>query len=70
VAESERSAEHTNGDARRAIAPALRAVADTADQLRRFDEELIERVRQRPLAAVGIALAAGYIIGRMFSRWG
>ena len=34
------------------------------------DHEIIERVRERPLVAVGIALAAGYLVGRVFSRWG
>jgi hypothetical protein len=34
------------------------------------DQVLIERARERPLAAVAIALATGYVIGRIFSRWG
>ena len=70
MAESERSTETTNGDARKVYAPALRALAHTADNIRRIDEDLIERVRERPLAAMAIALAAGYVIGRIFSRWG
>jgi hypothetical protein len=48
----------------------VRAISKSADQIRRADREIIERVRERPLVAVGIALAAGYIIGRAFSRWG
>jgi ElaB/YqjD/DUF883 family membrane-anchored ribosome-binding protein len=73
VTESERPA-HTNGNAHKAYAPALRAVAqtaaDTAGQIKRLDEQLIDRVRERPLVALGIAVAAGYVIGRVFSRWG
>jgi hypothetical protein len=69
VTESERNPEHANGQNRK-YTQALRAVANTAGEIRRLDEELIERVRARPLAAVGIALAAGYVIGRVFSRWG
>jgi ElaB/YqjD/DUF883 family membrane-anchored ribosome-binding protein len=68
VTESERA--KTNGNASKAFVPALEAVAKTADQIKRFDEELIERVRERPIIAVGIALAAGYVLGRIFSRWG
>jgi hypothetical protein len=69
VAESERSPESTNGHTPK-YAPALQAVAHTAGEIRRLDRELIERVRERPLAAVAIALATGYVIGRIFSRWG
>jgi ElaB/YqjD/DUF883 family membrane-anchored ribosome-binding protein len=69
VTESERSAK-TNGNANKAYVPALEAVAKTADQLKRLDEQVIERVRERPIMAVGIALAAGYVLGRIFSRWG
>jgi ElaB/YqjD/DUF883 family membrane-anchored ribosome-binding protein len=70
VAESEKNPEHTNGNVHKAYVPALRAVAKTADEIKRIDGEIIERVRERPLVAVGIALAAGYVIGRIFSRWG
>jgi hypothetical protein len=70
VAESERNPEHANGNGRKAYAPALQAVARTADEIKRLDEQLIERVRERPLVALGVALAAGYVLGRIFSRWG
>jgi hypothetical protein len=69
VADSERSSESTNGHGGK-YAPALQAVAHTAGEIRRIDREIIERVRERPLAAVAIALAAGYLIGRVFSRFG
>jgi hypothetical protein len=69
VTESERRPESANGHSRK-YTPALQAVAHTAGELRRLDRELIERVRERPLAAVAMALAAGYVIGRVFSRWG
>jgi hypothetical protein len=61
---------HTNGNSRDFYVPAARAVAKTADELKRFDERLVARVRERPLAAVAVALVAGYAIGRIFSRWG
>src|SRR6266699_7200962 len=67
VAESERSPESSNGHAKK-YAPALEVVANTAGEIRRLDRELVEKVRERPLAAVAIALAAGYVIGRVFSR--
>ena len=70
MSESERRLE-SNGDARHsAYSPALRAISKSADQIRKADHEIIERVRERPLVAVGIALAAGYLVGRVFSRWG
>jgi ElaB/YqjD/DUF883 family membrane-anchored ribosome-binding protein len=61
---------HINGHAKKSYAPALRAVAETAEHLRRIDQQIIDRVRERPLVAVGLALATGYVLGRMFSRWG
>jgi hypothetical protein len=71
LSESERNLESSNGHARHSgHSPALRAVSRTADQIRRADEELIDRVRERPLVALAIALTAGYFIGRAFSRWG
>jgi len=48
----------------------LQVVANTAGEIRRLDKELIDKVRERPIAAVAIALAAGYVVGRIFSRWG
>jgi ElaB/YqjD/DUF883 family membrane-anchored ribosome-binding protein len=48
----------------------MQAVAHTADELRRIDRVIVDRVRERPLAAVAIALAAGYVVGRLFSRFG
>jgi ElaB/YqjD/DUF883 family membrane-anchored ribosome-binding protein len=70
VTESESNHVTINGNSRPGYAPALRAVADTANQIRRYDEELVERVRERPLVAVAVALAAGYFVGRLFSRFG
>jgi hypothetical protein len=69
VTEFERSPESTNGHTPK-YAPALQAVAHTAGEIRRLDRELMERVRERPLTSVAIALATGYLIGRVFSRWG
>ena len=49
---------------------AVRAMAKTAARIRRADTNLIDQVRARPLASVAIALAAGYVLGRLFSRRG
>jgi hypothetical protein len=71
VSDPESKLESSNGDARRTThSPALRAVSQTAKQIRRVDQQLIERAREQPLLAVAFAMAAGYIIGRAFSRWG
>lgn len=61
--------DQTNGESR-AYVPAVRAVAQTADQLRRVDERLMEWTQARPLEAAAAALGIGYILGRLFSRWG
>jgi hypothetical protein len=37
---------------------------------RSVDEKVVALVRERPLAALGAALAVGYVIGRVFSRVG
>jgi hypothetical protein len=50
--------------------PAVRALTQTADQLREADRRVIDWVRERPLASLAIAVAAGYFVGRAFSRWG
>jgi hypothetical protein len=70
LAEPERSSANTNGHVRKVYAPALQAVAHTASEIRRVDQVLIQRARERPLTAVAIALATGYVVGRIFSRWG
>ena len=70
MSESENNHVAVNGNSRQVYAPALRAVAETANQIRRYDEELVVRVRERPIAAVAVALAAGYFVGRLFSRFG
>ena len=70
MADSERGAESSNGHAHKGMPPALQVVANTAGEIRRLDKELIDKVRERPIAAVAIALAAGYVVGRIFSRWG
>jgi len=52
-----------------AAGPAAQWVNQSADQLRRQQEELAETarsyVRERPLVALGAALAAGYLIGKL-----
>jgi len=52
-----------------AAAPAADWISQNADQLKQQQEMLVDGcrsyVRDRPLVAVGIALAAGYLIGRL-----
>ena len=52
-----------------AAAPAADWINQNADQLKQQQEELLEScrsyLRDRPLVAVGVALAAGYLIGRL-----
>jgi len=52
-----------------AAAPAADWINQNAEQLKQQQEALIEScrsyVRDRPLAAVGLALAAGYLVGRL-----
>jgi len=52
-----------------AAAPAAQWINDNAEQLMQQQEQLLAStrsyVRDRPLAALGIAIAAGYIVGRI-----
>ena len=52
-----------------AAAPAADWLNQNAEQLKQQQEALIEGcrtyVRDRPLVAVGVAIAAGYLIGRL-----
>ena len=52
-----------------AAAPAADWVNQNAEQLKQQQEALLEGcrsyVRDRPLVAVGVAVAAGYLIGRL-----
>ena len=52
-----------------AAVPAAEWVMQSADQLKQQQEELVDScrgyVRERPLLTVGIALAAGYLFGRL-----
>jgi ElaB/YqjD/DUF883 family membrane-anchored ribosome-binding protein len=52
-----------------AAAPAADWMSESADQLKAQQEQLIEGcreyVRERPLVAIGIAAAAGYLAGRL-----
>jgi hypothetical protein len=40
------------------------------DKAKATDEKLIELVRERPIVALCAALAAGYLVGRVVSRFG
>ena len=52
-----------------AAAPTADWISENADQLRQQQEQLMETcrsyVRERPLVALGVALGAGYLIGRL-----
>ena len=52
-----------------AAAPAADWISQNAEQLKQQQEMLVDScrsyVRERPLAALGVALAAGYLIGRL-----
>jgi ElaB/YqjD/DUF883 family membrane-anchored ribosome-binding protein len=52
-----------------AAAPAADWINQNAEQLKQQQEALLEDcrgyVRDRPLVAVGVALAAGYLVGRL-----
>ncbi len=52
-----------------AAAPAAEWVRQNADQLKQQQDALVEScrgyVRERPLAVLGVALAAGYLFGRL-----
>ena len=52
-----------------AAAPAADWINQNAEQLKQQQEALLEGcrtyVRDRPLVAVGVALAAGYLVGRL-----
>jgi len=52
-----------------AAAPAAEWVTQNADQLKQQQDALVEScrgyVRERPLVVLGVALAAGYLFGRL-----
>jgi ElaB/YqjD/DUF883 family membrane-anchored ribosome-binding protein len=52
-----------------AAGPAADWVSESAEQLKAQQQQLIDGcrgyVRERPLVAVGVAVAAGYLIGRL-----
>ncbi len=52
-----------------AAAPAADWISHNAEQLKQQQEMLLDScrtyVRDRPLAAIGVALAAGYLVGRL-----
>jgi ElaB/YqjD/DUF883 family membrane-anchored ribosome-binding protein len=71
VDESNSGIEHLNGHQGEKIYDSARqAIHRTAGEVRRMDRELVALVRERPLASVAVAVAAGYLIGRIFSKFG
>jgi ElaB/YqjD/DUF883 family membrane-anchored ribosome-binding protein len=49
---------------------AAEMVPQIVEKVQLADEKLVAFVRERPVAALGAALAVGYVIGRIFSRLG
>ena len=58
-------AEKHNGGA---AASADHAIQNLSSELADLDTEVRRFVRDRPLLALGIAVAAGYVVGRVFSK--
>jgi hypothetical protein len=56
----------SGGTPRGAIAAAGRNLPDA---VRRADAFVVRMVREQPLAALGVALAVGYVLGRSLRRW-
>jgi ElaB/YqjD/DUF883 family membrane-anchored ribosome-binding protein len=64
MAQAASGAEKHNGGA----APADHAFEKFVSDLEALDEEVRRFVRDKPLIALGAAVAAGYVIGRILSR--
>ena len=45
-----------------------RPIANLSAGLADFDKELRQLVRERPLFAIGAAVAVGYVVGRILSK--
>jgi len=58
------SAEKHNGQ----TAPVEGALKTLSADLADFDKEVRNFVRERPLLAIGAAVAVGYVVGRMLSK--
>ena len=55
-------------EAKRAAARASKLAEGARDQASEYKDALEDKVREHPFAAVGIALAAGFILAAMTSR--
>ena len=62
--EDPRKSETTNGQ------PNGHSTVRVVRQVKHADDKLVEVVSQNPLAALGIALAFGYVLGRIVTRHG
>ena len=40
----------------------------TVDRVKRADDQVVSFVKERPLVALGVALAVGYVFGRIVTR--
>ena len=64
MAQAAGGAEKHNGEA----APADHAFDKLFSDLHDLDEEVRSFVREKPLLALGVAIATGYVIGRVLSK--
>jgi ElaB/YqjD/DUF883 family membrane-anchored ribosome-binding protein len=64
-----RAAHDTVDKVAQAAGPAADWLTENAEQLKRQQQELVDGcrsyIRERPLIAIGVALAAGYLAGRL-----
>lgn len=52
------------------LGAAEEVVPQLVQKAKAVDDKLVALVRERPLTVLCAALAAGYIVGRVFSRFG
>ena len=52
------------------LGAAQEIVPQLVHQAKAADEKLVEFVRERPIVALCAVLAAGYLVGRLVSRFG
>jgi hypothetical protein len=64
MAQTANSEERDNGGGRSTEHSARQLRAELGD----LDAEVRDFVREKPLLALGLAIAAGYVVGRMLSR--
>ena len=65
-----RAAHQTVDKVAEAAQPAAEWIGDSAERVRQAQEQMVagsrEYIRERPLVTLGVALAAGYLLGRLW----